>query len=209
MMLLNKFRRGWNKLRLTLDNSYYPDYLRKQGVKVGQDTIILYPSYIDARLPYLVEIGKNVVISLNSTILTHDSSTAFAGDMIKVGRVIIGDNCFIGANCTVLCNVNIGKNSIIGAGSVVNRDIPDGSVYGGNPIRHICETEQFVKKHREWSHVFPFFEGRNYESPYIDTDKKKDLKEKLNKGFGYFCAALPAHEEQKEHINQFKHQGLI
>ncbi|MZH02067.1 MAG: acyltransferase [Nitrospinae bacterium] len=203
MMLLNKFRRGWNKLRLTLDNNYYPEYLRKQGVKIGQNTIIIYPSYVDARLPYLVEIGNNVVISLNCTILTHDSSTAFAGDMIKVGRVTIGDNCFIGANCTVLCGVNIGKNSIIGAGSVVNRDIPDGTVYGGNPIRQICETEQFVKKHQEWGQAFPFFEGRNYESSYIDTDKKQDLKEKLNKGFGYFCASLPKSKKQKELIKQF------
>jgi maltose O-acetyltransferase len=191
MILFTKFRRGWNKLRLILDNDYYPEYLRNQGVNIGQDTIILYPSYVDARLPYLLEIGKNVVISLNSTILTHDSSTALAGDMIKVGRVTIEDNCFVGANCTILCGITIGKNSIIGAGSVVNRDIPEGSVYGGNPIRHICETEQFVKKHQEWSHVFPFIEGRNFESPYINIEKKKHLKEKLSKGFGYFCASLP------------------
>lgn len=191
MKLLNNFRRGWNKLRLILDNDYYPEYLRNQGVKIGRATVIIYPSYVDARLPYLVEIGNNVIISLNSTILTHDSSTAFAGDMIKVGRVTIEDNCFIGANCTILCGVTIGKNSIIGAGSVVNRDVPDGSVYGGSPIRYICQTEQFVKKHQEWSHVFPFIEGRNFESPYIDIEKKRNLKEKLSKGFGYFCASLP------------------
>jgi maltose O-acetyltransferase len=196
-MLLNKFRRAWNKLRLILDNDYYPEYLRNQGVKIGKNTVIIYPSYVDARLPYLVEIGNNVTISLNSTILTHDSSTAFAGDMIKVGRVTIGDNCFIGANCTVLCDVKIGKNSIIGAGSVVNRDVPEGSVYGGNPIRHICQTEQFVEKHQEWSHVLPFIEGRNFESPYIDIEKKRNLKEKLSKGFGYFCASLPEARKQE------------
>jgi carbonic anhydrase/acetyltransferase-like protein (isoleucine patch superfamily) len=197
MNVISKLYRGWSKLRLILDHSYYPDYLRNQGVKIGEKTVFLYPSYVDARLPYLVEIGSNVVISLNSTILTHDSSTALAGDMIKIGRVTIGDNCFIGANCTVLCGVSIGKNTIIGAGSVVNRDIPDGSVYGGNPIRRICETEQFVKKHQERVDVFPFFEGRHFESSYIHIDKKNYLKENLKKGFGYFCAQLPEIKTQK------------
>lgn len=191
MTLIKKLYQKWNKLRLVVDHSFYPNYLRNQGVKIGENSIILYPSYVDARLPYLVEIGSNVVISLNSTILTHDSATAFAGDMIKVGTVTIGDNCFIGANCTVLCGVNIGKNTIIGAGSVVNRDIPDGSVYGGNPIRHICQTEKFIEKHQKWGQVYPFFEGKNFESPYIDINKKKYLKERLSTGFGYFCATLP------------------
>jgi maltose O-acetyltransferase len=191
MNILSKLTHWYRRSRLILDKGYYPEYLRKQGVRVGKDPVIVFPSYIDGRLPYLVEIGDNVVISRNVTILTHDATTAYAGDLIKVGRVKINDRCFIGANTTILCNVEIGENSIVGAGSVVNRDIPPNSVFGGNPAHLICKTEKFVKKHNEWKNDFPIIEGRNFESPYIAEEKKTWLKNELKTTFGYFCAQLP------------------
>lgn len=209
MIPTKKIRSLWNKARLMLDSGYYPEYLRKQGVSVGRNAVILYPSYIDARLPYLVEIGDNVVISLNVTILTHDATTAFAGDMIKVGRVRIKDHCFIGTNSTILCNVEIGENSIIAAGSVVNRDIPPNSVYGGNPVRFICATDDFIERHKEWSRHFPLIEGKDFESPYIDEPQKELLKNKLNKTFGYFCAHLPDNLVTENTVNNLRQQALI
>jgi maltose O-acetyltransferase len=188
---IGKAKHYWNRLRLLLNSDYYSQYLKNIGVKIGQDSQVIYPSYIDARLPYLVEIGDNVIISRNVTILAHDATTAYAGDMVKVGRVIIQNHSFIGANSTILCNTTIGPNSIIGAGSVVSRDVPPDTVYCGNPARFICKTTDFIIKHRQLSDVAPFIESRFYGHSYIHKDKKKELIEILKNGPGYFCSSLP------------------
>ncbi len=49
----------------------------------------------------------------------------------------IDENAVIGANTTILPGVLIGKNSLIGAGSVVTRDIPENSIFAGNPARRL------------------------------------------------------------------------
>jgi len=179
------------KMRLLVDKNYYPTYLRHQGVCIGKNAVVLYPSYIDGRMPYLVEIGDNVVISLYVTILTHDASSAWAGDLIKVGRVTIRERSFIGAGSTILCNVTIGPNAIVGAGSVVSRDIPPDTVYAGSPARFVCTMEEFTKKNRDAATHRPLLEGRHFQHPYIPRQRKDALKESLKDGFGYFCARLP------------------
>ena len=65
---------------------------------------------------------------------------------LKVHRVrgkpiTIGDYCWLGANVTVLPGVTIGNRCIIGAGSVVTKDVPDDSIYAGNPARSTVKKE--------------------------------------------------------------------
>ena len=191
MGLLNKFAQYWNRFRLMINSGYYTEYLMKQGVKIGKDSIVIYPSYIDARLPYLVEIGNNVTVSRNVTILAHDATTAYAGDMVKIGRVTIHDHCFIGANSTILCNISIGPNSIVGAGSVVTRNVLPDTVYAGNPARQVSTVKEFIEKVRKDKEQFPFFEGKDYQNPYIPESRKDIIKDKLSKKHGYFCSRLP------------------
>ncbi len=51
--------------------------------------------------------------------------------------VHIKDNVWIGDSAIICKGVTIGKNSIIGAGSVVTKDIPENSIYAGNPAKFI------------------------------------------------------------------------
>ena len=192
---LQKATHTIRRLRLLVDKGYYPTYLRHQGVRVGKNAVVLYPAYIDGRMPYLVEIGDDSVVSLHVTILTHDASSAWAGDFIKVGRVTIKERCFIGAGCTLLCNVTIGPNAIVGAGSVVSRDIPPNTVYAGSPATFVCSMEDFVLKHQKAARSHPLIEGRHYQHPYIPDPRREILKETLSDGFGYFCATLPDKED--------------
>ena len=43
------------------------------------------------------------------------------------------------SNCITWCQ--IGDNSVIAAGSVVTKDVPENSVYGGNPAKFIKKIE--------------------------------------------------------------------
>ena len=53
--------------------------------------------------------------------------------------VFIGECVWIGANSLILKGVNIGNSAVIAAGSVVTKDVPAGTIYGGNPARFISE----------------------------------------------------------------------
>lgn len=53
------------------------------------------------------------------------------------GSITIQTGASIGANATLISGITIGKYALIGAGSVVNKMIPDHTVWVGNPCRHI------------------------------------------------------------------------
>jgi acetyltransferase-like isoleucine patch superfamily enzyme len=87
-----------------------------------------------------IEIGNNVLIGANCTILDTDfhhtdPQRKLTGSPSPSRPVIIKGNVFIGANSIILKGVTIGQNSVIGAGSVVFNDIPDNSIAIGNPCK--------------------------------------------------------------------------
>tara|TARA_A100001234_G_C12539892_1_gene348371 strand:+ start:329 stop:901 length:573 start_codon:yes stop_codon:yes gene_type:complete len=52
-------------------------------------------------------------------------------------KTIIKKSATLGANATILCGIKIGKYAFIGAGAVVTKDVPDFSLFVGNPGRVI------------------------------------------------------------------------
>jgi acetyltransferase-like isoleucine patch superfamily enzyme len=116
-------------------------YLRKQGVKIGQNCRIHSVSF--STEPYLVEIGDHARIASGTIFLTHDGAVnCFPGEIDGgiFGRIKLGNNVFIGNNSIILLNTTIGNNCIIGAGSVVRGQFPDDSVIVGNPAQVIMKT---------------------------------------------------------------------
>ena len=88
---------------------------------------------LDMLFPDKIEIGDNVVIGQNTTILAHE----FLVKEWRIGKVVIEKDVTIGANCTILPGVIIGEGAIVSAMSLVNRDIPAYSFWGGVPVRQI------------------------------------------------------------------------
>lgn len=116
-------------------------YLRKQGMKIGEDCRLNTFSF--STEPYLIEIGDHVAIAAGTEIITHDGAVWCFRDVIEnadvFGKIKIGNNVFIGDNCTILPNTIIGNNCIIGAGSVVRGKFPDDSVIIGNPAKVVLK----------------------------------------------------------------------
>jgi len=144
-------------------------FLRKKGMKIGENCRLLCGMTAFGSEPYLIEMGDHVTITSSVAFITHDGGVwVFREQEPEIdvfGRIIIGNNVFIGLRSIIMPNVKIGNNCVIGAGSVVTKDIPDNSIAVGVPARVVNNLSNYREKIRPMeSHI------RNL--PY---EKKKSL----------------------------------
>ena len=124
------------------------------GKGIPEDSVVIFPFRCD--LGFNISVGRDVLVNYNCTFL--DTARITVGDHTKIGPdchrvtavhrkdfmerrthkvrgepIVIGEDCWLGANVTVLPGVRIGNRCIIGAGSVVTKNVPDDSVWVGNP----------------------------------------------------------------------------
>ena len=117
-----------------------------------------------------VELGQNVFINFNATILdtckvSIGARTLLASNVslfsgthpldpdVRNGtkgpetgaEIHIEEDCWIGGNVTILPGVRVGKGSVVGAASVVTKDVPPYTVVAGNPARRIRDVPRNTK----------------------------------------------------------------
>lgn len=193
----------------------YLNYLRKKGVRIGDNTICFDSRRIavDITRPSLIEIGNHVFLHKNTAILTHDwCSYVFVnlyGDFLPShGCVKIGNNVWLGESCTILKGVIIGDNCIIGLGSVVTKDIPSNSVAVGRPAKVICSIQEYYEK-RKSEYVAEALEyaraiHKNGKTPTID-DFYDDYPAFVDgSNFDQYSSYPYSHVFTEEQLNKWK-----
>ena len=160
------------------------EFIRKHHLygSVGKNCMIMkkkLPLYSN-----LVFLHDNVWVASNVGFVTHDGihqmlNHKSGGDTFieKVGCIEVMNNVFIGSGTRILYNTRIGNNVIIGSDSLVNKDIPDNSVYAGVPARRICSFDEYVEKHRKYSESFRQKFGRDKICGGIDDELAQMLYE--------------------------------
>ncbi len=157
-------------------------YARSIGVEIGDNCSIAI-RYFGSE-PYLIKIGSNVQITNGVRLFTHGGNWVVRRiykDFDSFGKIVIGDNVYIGNNALILPGVIIGSNVIIGAGSVVTKSIPNNKIVAGNPVRIICELDDFyierMKKFNVSSKGMKYDEKKKYLLNLPDESfiKKKSL----------------------------------
>ncbi len=130
-------------------------YLREQGAKIGEETVLNCNTVSFGTEPYLIEVGKQCVFAAGVCLNTHDGGVAVLNHLDmwkdgikrdKMGRIKIGNNVYIGINAIIMPGVEIGDNCVIGAGTIVTKSIPANSVAVGVPARIICSIEEYAEK---------------------------------------------------------------
>lgn len=95
-----------------------------------------------------VTIGEYVGLGANVSIIDTDFHPInpylrkYANDENTNSKEIeIGDFAWIGANSMILKGVHIGRGAVVGAGSVVTHDVPEFTIYAGNPAKFVKNVE--------------------------------------------------------------------
>ena len=121
--------------------SIYDSSLVFGDVKIGINTWIGPYSVLDGTGG--LEIGSFCSISAGVQIYSHDSvQWALSGGQAEYeySPVTIGDRCYLGPNVIVGKGVTIGNGCVIGANTVVLKNLPAGTKYIGNHLRHFPST---------------------------------------------------------------------
>jgi acetyltransferase-like isoleucine patch superfamily enzyme len=87
-----------------------------------------------------ITIDDNVVISMQTTIITHqDMSKSAISNLYpaKSKAVLIKKNTYIGTNSVILMGITLSEGSFVAAGSVVTKDVPPYTMVGGVPAKII------------------------------------------------------------------------
>lgn len=157
----------------------------KRGLKVGKNVSIEPGCNLDYSHCWLIEIGDEVTLAPRVQVLAHDATTKRALGYAKIGKVTIGRRVFVGAGTIILPNVRIGNDVIIGAGSVVTKDIPEGSIVGGNPAKVIGNTNEYIRKNKEFMTSRPIYDDSYTVRQNVSMNKKQIMNKQLSDGIGY------------------------
>lgn len=107
-------------------------------IAIGRGCRIMNGTEIIARTS--ISIGADCRIGARVTIVDADfhGLAPEARDTPGVSQPVrIADNVWIGIGAIVLKGVTIGRDAVVGAACVVTKDVPDGAIVAGNPMRII------------------------------------------------------------------------
>ena len=121
-----------------------------------------------------INIGEDVGIGGEVNIWTHGVYLPILmGYPSQFGPVIIGDHVWLPSRSIVLPNISIGSNVVIGINSLINKNIPNGCLAAGIPIR-IIKTNAYPNQNHNMNEDIIHDILKEYEE--LKTYKGIDLK---------------------------------
>ena len=134
----------WYRFKYGL-NGVHPTFYMGGPSTISTDLVAEEYVYIGKGCSIIpkVKIGKYTMLAPNVSILGGDHNfndptnpIIFSGRP-KMPSTIIGSDVWIGSNALIMAGRTIGNGAIVAAGSVVTKDIPEYSIWGGNPAKPI------------------------------------------------------------------------
>lgn len=138
-----------------MGGTYKTRWLKKKHIFAQMGENVLFQPRMLPNEPELIKLHNNVRIAADVTFYTHDVinnllfKTMDKEEYVPHRQCIeIFDNVFVGGHSIIIGDVSIGPNAIIAAGSVVTKDVPEGTIVGGNPAKVIGTFEALHEKRK-------------------------------------------------------------
>jgi len=154
----------YNKSILTLQMKMVPCKLKNiilktTGLNVGYDACVPHDIYIDPYFPELIYFGKGCIVGGESKIYSH----LVKDNKLILGKCVIEERTLMGGVSKLLPGSVITKNSILMFFSTLDKRMPEGTLYGGEPAKEVMKfsKEDIQKyfdpsngKHKEYYNKF-------------------------------------------------------
>ncbi len=114
---------------------------------IGENCHIGKNSFFDLRDRIIIK--NNVVISMQSTFITHIEMTKsdLSSTFPKEQKFIkINNGCYLGVRSIILMGVELGEYCVVAAGSVVTKNVLPFTMVGGVPAREIKRLNKLDRK---------------------------------------------------------------
>lgn len=142
------------RLLLCMEGYKRAEYIRKHNLFGSMGENCYFHPWKMPGDPKLIFIHDNVKIASDVTFINHDISNALLNTKYKTNKfkyftapTEIFDNVLIGTGTIILPGKRIGPNCVVGGGkTVVCKNVLEGTVVGGNPVKTIGNFEDFVLK---------------------------------------------------------------
>lgn len=152
---------------------YRLKYMKMRGVNIGENVHIDLGVMIEFTTPRSVFLEDYTALGYCAQILAHDAAPGALFDLpMRVQETRIGYNSAVGSYSIIMPGVKVGRNCGVVAGSVLTKNVPDGTVWGGNPAKEIVSVadvalgwQAHMKKHPELYYDHPNF-NRAPSTPY-------------------------------------------
>ena len=120
----------------------------EHGVPTKWNWVVLYPGGLG--LGNNTDIGAFTLIQAQGGVIIGDDVKIGSGCSIysrstiddKEGVVKICKGANIGAHSTIMPGVIVGEGATVGAHSFVNRHVPEGETWAGNPVKKLSDKEE-------------------------------------------------------------------
>jgi len=117
--------------------------LRKRGVNISDKAWVDVGVWIEMTTPQAVIIEDYAKLAYGVIIYAHDAAVNSVADLpMRVTPTRISYNSAVGTRSIIMPGVTVGRHSGVVPGSVVTHDVPDMTVVGGNPAKHLFTDEQ-------------------------------------------------------------------
>lgn len=121
-------------------SAIHPSAQIGREVRIGAGTVVMAGAAINPDS----DVGMHCIVNTGASV-DHDCTL---GDGVHVapgarlcGGVSVGAGAFVGAGAVIVPGRRIGADAIIAAGAVVLKDVPERTVFAGNPAKPLNEHE--------------------------------------------------------------------
>ena len=119
---------------------------RMRGVRIGKEVYIGKRVFIDNLYPDFVCIEDKAHLHAESMLIAHFNPAHHFRNIFEAAAdpVVIQEGAIVGIRAIIMPGIKVGRYAMVTAGSVVTKNVPDFSLFQGNPARKILDYRNIL-----------------------------------------------------------------